>query len=75
LCGYRPAMAPHPSTPRVAFYLLAASAGLAVLAVVLAMGGARLPVTALSLGASLGLGFATSAMATGARRQWDRRPR
>jgi len=66
-------VSPHPSTPRVAFYLLGASAGLAVLALVLAVVDARAGLVSLMLGASLGLGFATGTMVTGVRRQWDRR--
>ncbi len=66
-------MSPHPSTPRVAFYLLAVSGGLAVLSLVLAVINACGGLVMLALGASLGLGFATSSMAAGARRQWERR--
>ncbi len=65
----------HPSTPPVAFYLLAAGVALGVLALVLALSDARLGLLFLTLGASLGLLFATNLMVAGGRRQWDRRKR
>lgn len=63
----------HPSTSPVALYLLAASAGLAVLLLLLALIDARPALAAMAPGAGIGSGFATSTMATVARRQWERR--
>jgi len=65
-------MRAHPSTPPVAFYLLAAGGTLAVLSLVLALLDARMGLVLLTLGVSLGVLFATNLMVAGARRQWDR---
>ncbi len=66
-CGMRA----HPSTPPVAFYLLAAGGTLAVLSLVLALLDARLAAVLLTLGVGLGVLFATNLMVAGGRRQWD----
>lgn len=62
----------HPSTPPVAFYLLAAAGALGVLSLVLAWSDARLGLLFLTLGVSLGLLIATNLMVAGGRRQWER---
>lgn len=63
----------HPSTPPVALYLLAASIGLAIVSLVFVVANARAGLVSLTLGASIGLGFATNVMAMSFRRLWDRR--
>ncbi len=68
-------MRTHPSTPPVAFYLLAAGGVLAVLSLILVLTDARMGLLALTLGVSLGLLFATTLTVAGARQQWDRSKR
>lgn len=65
----------HPSTPPVAFSLLVAGVVLAVLALILVVVGARTGLWALTLGVGLGLVFATTLVAAGARQRWDRAKR